>query len=76
MATPMYTRERLAEIAPSATSASDFLLRLGLEPNDSRQKYLRRKLTEYGIETPHVSHPGIVYTKDLLNPGYSTAWAI
>lgn len=73
MAAPTYTRERLAEIAPSATSASDFLLRLGLEPNDSRQKYLRRKLTEYGIKTPHVSHPGIVYTKDLLEEAVSAS---
>ena len=66
MATSMYTRERLAEIAPSATSADDFLRRLGLEPNDRRRVYLRRKLTEYGLATPHILHPGIVYTRELL----------
>lgn len=66
MASVLYTRERLINLTPTATTLDELLRLLGLEPTRRRRIYLRRKLTEFDIRTPHFPHQGTVYTKELL----------
>ncbi|MFB6891784.1 HNH endonuclease [Kitasatospora sp. NPDC056327] len=61
-----YTRELLAETAAGAASLDEMLVALDREPNRDRRKYLRRKLTEYGVDTSHFRPGGSVYTRELL----------
>lgn len=61
-----YTRELLAEAAAAATTLDEMLIALDREPNLDRRKYLRRKLTEYEVDTSHFHPTGTVYTRELL----------
>ncbi|MFD9062567.1 hypothetical protein ACFVZ3_13720, partial [Kitasatospora purpeofusca] len=61
-----YTRDLLAEKAAAAASLDEMLVALGREPNKDRRKYLRRKLTEFAVDTSHFHPGGSVYTRELL----------
>ncbi|MER7753005.1 HNH endonuclease signature motif containing protein [Kitasatospora sp. NPDC097643] len=71
-----YTRELLASIAATATSLDEMLTALSREPNRDRRKYLRRKLTEYGIDTSHFRPTGSVYTREVLQEAVSACHSV
>ncbi|GAA0667605.1 hypothetical protein GCM10010193_19090 [Kitasatospora atroaurantiaca] len=50
-----YTREQLAEAAANSTSISSMLRYMGVEPYDSAYSYMKKRLTEFGIDTSHFS---------------------
>ncbi|QMU75373.1 HNH endonuclease [Streptacidiphilus sp. PB12-B1b] len=69
----LYTRARLATLAPTASSQDDLLALLGLEATPQRRIYLRRKLTEFDIPTDHFPQPAVVHTRELLQEGVDHA---
>ncbi|MER7580960.1 HNH endonuclease signature motif containing protein [Kitasatospora sp. NPDC097691] len=71
-----YTRELLSTIAPAAASLDEMLTALGREPNRDRRKYLRRKLTEYGVDTSHFRPAGSVYTREVLQEAVSASHSV
>ncbi|MFI9361721.1 HNH endonuclease [Kitasatospora sp. NPDC053057] len=71
-----YSREVLAEAAATATTLDEMLIALGRLPNRDRRKYLRRKLTEYGIDTSHFRSAGTVYTRELLQEAVSVSHSV
>ncbi|MBO1415829.1 HNH endonuclease signature motif containing protein [Streptomyces sp. FH025] len=71
-----YTRELLSTIAATAASLDEMLTALGREPNRDRRKYLRRKLTEYRIDTSHFRPTGSVYTRELLQEAVSVSHSV
>ncbi|MFJ2579745.1 HNH endonuclease signature motif containing protein [Kitasatospora aureofaciens] len=71
-----YSREALAEAAGASTTLDETLTTLGREPNRDRRKYLRRKLTEYGIDTSHFRSAGTVYTRELLQEAVSVSHSV
>ncbi|WP_308129901.1 HNH endonuclease signature motif containing protein [Kitasatospora aureofaciens] len=58
------------------TTLDETLTTLGREPNRDRRKYLRRKLTEYGIDTSHFRSAGTVYTRELLQEAVSVSHSV
>ncbi|MFJ3792028.1 HNH endonuclease [Kitasatospora sp. NPDC090091] len=74
--TVRYTRELLAELAASAATLDEMLTTLDREPNKDRRKYLRRKLTEYAIDTSHFRHAGSVYTREVLTEAVSACQSV
>ncbi|MFJ4097217.1 HNH endonuclease signature motif containing protein [Kitasatospora sp. NPDC089913] len=71
-----YTRELLTERAAAATSLDEMLVALDREPNKDRRKYLRRKLTEYAIDTSHFRPGGSVYTRELLQEAVDVSHSV
>ncbi|MFE5582905.1 HNH endonuclease signature motif containing protein [Kitasatospora sp. NPDC056531] len=71
-----YTRELLTSIATTSTSLDEMLTALGRVPNLDRRKYLRRKLTEYGIDTSHFHPAGTVYTRELLQEAVAVSHSV
>ncbi|MFJ4670995.1 HNH endonuclease signature motif containing protein [Kitasatospora purpeofusca] len=71
-----YTRDLLAEKAAAAASLDEMLVALGKEPNKDRRKYLRRKLTEFAVDTSHFRPGGSVYTRDLLQEAVDASHSI
>ncbi|MFD5465318.1 HNH endonuclease signature motif containing protein [Kitasatospora sp. NPDC127059] len=71
-----YTRELLASAAATAASLDETLTALDREPNRDRRKYLRRKLTEYGIDTSHFRSAGTVYTRELLQEAVAASHSV
>ncbi|MFD4656543.1 HNH endonuclease signature motif containing protein [Kitasatospora sp. NPDC058444] len=71
-----YTAELLTSIAATAGSLDEMLTALGREPNPDRRKYLRRKLTEYGIDTAHFRPTGSVYTREVLQEAVSACHSV
>ncbi|MFJ8625703.1 HNH endonuclease signature motif containing protein [Kitasatospora sp. NPDC093550] len=71
-----YSRELLAEVAAAAATLDHMLVALGREPNRDRRKYLRRKLTEYAIDTSHFRSAGTVYTRELLQEAVSASHSV
>ncbi|MCG6496290.1 HNH endonuclease signature motif containing protein [Kitasatospora sp. A2-31] len=71
-----YTRELLAATAATAASLDEMLTALGKEPNKDRRKYLRRKLTEYAIDTSHFRRTGSVYTREVLTEAVSACQSV
>ncbi|MEU6232045.1 HNH endonuclease signature motif containing protein [Kitasatospora sp. NPDC047058] len=76
MTVTKYTRELLGNAAPAATSLDEMLLSLNREPNQESRTYLRRKLTEYAIDTSHFRPAGIVYTRELLEEAVSASYSV
>ncbi|MFC5664734.1 HNH endonuclease signature motif containing protein [Kitasatospora misakiensis] len=71
-----YTRALLAQTAATAASLDEMLVALGKKPNKDRRKYLRRKLTEYAIDTSHFRPGGSVYTRELLQEAVDASHSI
>ncbi|MFG3227003.1 HNH endonuclease signature motif containing protein [Kitasatospora sp. NPDC048194] len=71
-----YSPEVLAEAAATATTLDEVLIALGRLPNRDRRKYLRRKLTEYGIDTSHFRSAGTVYTRELLQEAVAVSHSV
>ncbi|MFJ8434539.1 HNH endonuclease [Kitasatospora sp. NPDC094019] len=71
-----YTRDLLTAKAAAATSLDEMLVALGKEPNKDRRKYLRRKLTEFAVDTSHFRPGGSVYTRDLLQEAVDASHSI
>ncbi|KJY38279.1 HNH endonuclease signature motif containing protein [Streptomyces sp. NRRL S-495] len=71
-----YTRDLLAEKASAAASLDEMLVALGREPNKDRRKYLRRKLTEFAVDTSHFHPGGSVYTRELLQEAVDASHSI
>ncbi|MFE2724614.1 HNH endonuclease [Kitasatospora sp. NPDC059327] len=71
-----YTRELLATTAAAATSLDEMPTALGREPNQESRTYLRRRLTEYTIDTSHFRSAGIVYTHELLQDAVSASYSV
>ncbi|WP_327677280.1 HNH endonuclease signature motif containing protein [Kitasatospora sp. NBC_00458] len=71
-----YTRELLTAAAAESTSLDEVLRALGREPNKDRRKYLRRKLTEFGVDTTHFRPTGSVYTRELLQEAVAVSQSV
>ncbi|CAM5368205.1 HNH endonuclease [Streptomyces viridifaciens] len=71
-----YPRELLAEAAAAATTLDEMLIALDREPNLDRRKYLRRKLTDHGIDTSHFRPIGTVYTREVLQEAVSASHGV
>ncbi|MEU1420991.1 HNH endonuclease signature motif containing protein [Kitasatospora sp. NPDC005751] len=71
-----YTRELLATTAAAAASLDEMLAALGREPNRESRKYLRRRLTEFAIDTSHFRPTGTVYTRELLQEAVSASYSV
>ncbi|MFF2661335.1 HNH endonuclease signature motif containing protein [Kitasatospora sp. NPDC058032] len=71
-----YTRELLADVASTAASLDEMLVALGKEPDTDRRKYLRRKLTEFGVDTSHFRPTGSVYTRELLQEAVDASHSV
>ncbi|MFD0273815.1 HNH endonuclease signature motif containing protein [Kitasatospora sp. NPDC127111] len=76
MTVTKYTRELLADTAAAATSLDEMLTALGRQPHNQSRKYLRRKLTEYAIDTAHFRPTGTVYTRELLQEAVSASQSV
>ncbi|MGF1428856.1 HNH endonuclease [Kitasatospora sp. LaBMicrA B282] len=61
-----YTREMLAPLAAESRSLDEMLITMGKEPETYRRKYLRKRLTAFGIDTSHFRSTGSIYTRELL----------
>jgi hypothetical protein len=48
-----YTRDRMKEIVMTSVSISDVLVKLGLRLAGGNHAHVRRRITEYGIDTSH-----------------------
>ncbi|MFE7192078.1 HNH endonuclease signature motif containing protein [Kitasatospora sp. NPDC057541] len=71
-----YTRELLAHVASTAASLDEMLIALGKEPDTDRRKYLRRKLTAFGVDTSHFRPTGSVYTRELLQEAVDASHSV
>ncbi|WP_406198864.1 HNH endonuclease [Kitasatospora sp. NBC_01560] len=71
-----YTRELLTTTAAGAASLDEMLNTLGRAPNKDRRNYLRRKLTEYGIDTTHFRPTGSIYTREVLQEAVSACRSV
>ncbi|MGW6917881.1 HNH endonuclease signature motif containing protein [Kitasatospora sp. NPDC054939] len=71
-----YTRELLTTTAAEADSLDALLRALGREPGRDNRKYLRRKLTEYAIDTAHFRSGGTVYTRELLQEAVAASQSV
>ncbi|MCM2575834.1 HNH endonuclease signature motif containing protein [Streptomyces meridianus] len=71
-----YTRPLLSEMAARSTSLSDMIRRLGRDPRSGSLSYLRRKLTEFGIDTSHFEKRHMVYSKELLEEAVAASTSV
>ncbi|KQV11727.1 MULTISPECIES: HNH endonuclease signature motif containing protein [unclassified Kitasatospora] len=74
--TVRYTREILTDTAARVASIDQLLLALGREPEPGTRKYLRRRLTTYGIDVSHFSPRGTVYTRELLEEAVAACHSV
>lgn len=68
MNTPKYTRDVLMRTAAISTSLVDMMRRLGTTLGCGPQRYLRRRLEHYGIDTSH-------FTEEPLPPREKRSYA-
>ncbi|MFJ4189758.1 HNH endonuclease [Kitasatospora sp. NPDC089509] len=71
-----YTRDLLAATAAAATTLDEMLITLDREPNHESRKYLRRRLTECGIDTSHFRPTGSIYTRELLQEAVAVSHSV
>ncbi|WP_031070344.1 hypothetical protein [Streptomyces sp. NRRL WC-3742] len=71
-----YTRALLAQAAAAATSLDEMLTALGREPTHDKRTYLRRKITQYGIDTSHFRPTGSIYTREVLQEAVAASHSV
>lgn len=71
-----YTRSLLSDAAAQSTSLSDMLRRLGRDPRSGSLSCLRRKLTEFGIDTSRFQSKHMVCSKELLEEAVAASTSV
>lgn len=73
MAVSLFTRQRLAEAVESSGTLSEALVRLGVDPRSPTRKYVRGRISRFGIDTSHFPREGARWTREVLEPAVAAS---
>ncbi|WCN01553.1 HNH endonuclease signature motif containing protein [Streptomyces sp. M92] len=68
MGASVYSRERLEEAARGARTLSEALVRLGVDPQSWRRRYLFDRMRKLGVDVSHFEREGAKWTREVLEP--------
>lgn len=71
-----YTREGLREAVRATTNVDDALRRSGRTPTAGSRRYIREKMTEWGIDTTHFTSGRVRHTEERLRTAVAESTSV
>ncbi|MFD7918415.1 HNH endonuclease signature motif containing protein [Streptomyces sp. NPDC059740] len=68
-----FTYALLSEAAAHASSLTEALVHLGVDPTSPTRKYLRNRLRRLGVDTTHFQREGDRWTREVLEPAVAAS---